>query len=114
MVGDQHHRAGRHVRVERAGGIGQKQLLDANLGKRLDRRTHRRGIGVFVIMRTAGQHDHVDSAEFSGDDLAGMTRDAALRKARQVPVRHADRIADLGDEIAEAGAEDQRHFRRKP
>ena len=113
VVGDQHHRARRHVRIDRAGGIGEDQFGDADAGKHFQRRAHRRSIAVLIIMGAAGQHQHRHAGKQPRHHFAGMAGDAALGKARQVGIGDADRIFDPVDKPAEARPQHQAVDRRQ-
>ena len=114
MVGDQHHRARPHVRIDRAGGIGEDQLRDAEAGKHLQRRPHRRRVAVLVIVSAAGQHQHRRAGKTSRHHLAGMAGDAASGKARQFGIGNADSVLDLVDKPAKARTQHQRGGGRQP
>ncbi len=96
VVGDQHHRAGRHGRVDsEPAALVEDQLVDADAGERLQHRPHGGGVSVLVIMRAASEHAAPARRRSAGHDFAGMAGDAALRKAGQVGIGNADRLFDL-------------------
>jgi hypothetical protein len=105
VVSDQHDRAGRHIRLERARSIGQDQFFDAESGQRLKYRPHDRSIAMLVVVRPAGEQQHRPPGQCSSHDLAGMSGDAARRETGQIGVGDAHRVLDLAGQRSQAGAE---------
>ena len=56
-------------------------------------------------MRATGKHQHGLTGKNPGDEFAGMSGNAACRKARQIGIGDAHGVLDLAGQPAKAGAE---------
>ena len=106
VVFDQHQTARGKFRVERTGGVGDDQPVDADGFKRVDDfRNHLRTVA-FVEMETSLQAENFALPQPADDHFAGMTGNGGAGKAFDRRIVNCQRVFDGVGDGTEAGTED--------
>ena len=96
MVGDDHHVTNMELRVHAAGGIADKERLNAQL----IHHTHRKGNLLhrvtLIEMETAIHSDDIHSTELTEDEFPRMSLYRRHREIRNILVRDFQRLSYLG------------------
>ena len=106
VIGDEDEGAGREIRIDAAGGIGDDERAAAEEGEDAGREGDV-GKGVALVGVDAALHDGDGCAgDGANHELAGVADDGGGREVRDVGVGDGDRVGDRRCEVAEARPED--------
>ena len=113
VVGQRDEAAGAGLGPQRAGRVGEHEDLRAEQPQRADRGRDGGRLDPLVDVRAALEAGDGDAVERAERERAGVARDRADAEAGDVGVGDRDRVGELVDERAEAGAEHEPDARRE-
>jgi len=113
VVVDDHQRALRERGVDAAGRVRQDEAADAEPRHHARGEHDRREVVPLVIVDAPGQRRNPFAGDGANHQAARMADDGRRRPVRQIRVGRGNRVEQRLRKIAEAGAEDDRRFRKR-